>query len=161
MGYDNRCLWWWEANVPFIIMNSRVSSSLLTRSVCNTYRTAQSYRRLPMPLGWSPSLHRNLLFTGRSTSYPILQEERMEDILPQLKLIVVLGSQYAVLAKNVNGVNDEICAKLRAVMLCLLEGWTASSNVGAALIRNASRKGKMKQENSIPRFLRSRMVAKN
>ena len=51
-----------------------------------------------------------------------LQNEKIEDVPPQVKLIVVLGLQYAALAKNVKGVNDEICVELRAVMLCLLEG---------------------------------------
>ena len=102
-----------------------------------------------MLLGWSPGLQRNLLFTERSTSYLILLDEIIEDVPPQLKLIVVLGLQYAVLAKKLNGVNDEICAELRVEMLCLLEGWTASSNPGAALIRDASRKGKMKPAKSI------------
>jgi hypothetical protein len=83
--------------------------------------------------------------------------ERIEDVPPQVKLIVELGLQYAALAKNVKGVNDEICAELRAVMLCLL----AISNPGAALTKDASRKGKIKQENSIFMFLRSKMGAKN
>jgi transcriptional regulator of met regulon len=61
------------------------------------------------------------------TGQPLVQsckkkEERIEDVPPQLKLIVVLGLQYAALAKNVKGVNSEICAELRVVMLCLLEG---------------------------------------
>ena len=74
--------------------------------------------------------------------------EKIEDVPPQLKSFVVLGLQYAALAKYVKGVNDEICAELRAVMLCLLEGWT-SPNPGAALTIGASRKGKMKPANNI------------
>ena len=129
-----------------------------SRSISNTYRTAQSYRRLPMPLGWSPGLQRNFLFTGQSTFYAIPQNERIEEVPPQLKSIVVLGLQYAVLAKNVKGVNDEICSELRAEMLCLLSGWTSSeSNPGTALTTEASRKGKMKPADSILMFLRSRM----
>ena len=128
-----------------------------SRSVCNTYRIAQSYRRLLTPLGWSPSLQRNLLITFQSTTRRILQNKRIEDVPPQLKLIVVLGLQYAALAKNVKGVNDEICAELRAVMLCLLEGWT-SSNPGAALTVDARRKMKP-AKSSIPVFLCSRMGA--
>lgn len=46
---------------------------------------------------------------------------------------VVLGSQYAVLAKNVYGLNEDICAIDRVVMLCRFrsEGaaWTASAVV--------------------------------
>jgi len=57
---------------------------------------------------------------------------------PQLQLMVVLGEQYAALAKLVNGRKAMICAELRAVMLCLFENsatsWgagTASTNVSA------------------------------
>lgn len=39
---------------------------------------------------------------------------------PQLQLIVVLGSQYAALAKNVKGLNALICAVESAVIVCLL-----------------------------------------
>lgn len=35
---------------------------------------------------------------------------------PQLQLIVVLGSQYAALAKNVNGLNADICVVDSVVM---------------------------------------------
>jgi hypothetical protein len=77
-----------------------------------------------------------------------LQNKSIEDVPPQLKLIVVLELQYAALAKNVKGVNDEICVELRAVMLCLLEGWTRF-NPGAALTIDASSKGRMKPTNSI------------
>ena len=154
MSYDDRCLGWRKANVPFIV-NGRVRSSLLTsadyegsRSVWNTYRTARNHRRLPMPLGRSPGLQRNSLFTDRSTACPILQNESIEDVPPQLKLIVVLGLQYAALAKNEKGVNDEICSALRVVMLCLLEGWTRS-NPGAALTVDADSKRKMKPTISI------------
>ena len=88
-----------------------------------------------------------------------MQNKRIGDIPPQLKLIVVLGLQYAVLAKKVKGVYDEIFVELRAVMFCprVFEG----SNPGTALTIDASRKEKMKPEDIILRFLRSRMGAKN
>lgn len=38
------------------------------------------------------------------------------DSLPQLQLMVVLGSQYAALAKNENGLKAEICAPDSGVM---------------------------------------------
>ena len=60
--------------------------------------------------------------TGRSPYYKMKGLIQFEDVPPHVKLIVVLGLQYAALAKNVNGVNDVICAELRVVMLCLLEG---------------------------------------
>ena len=62
--------------------------------------------------------------TVKTVDHPFKPKERIGDVQPQEKLIVVSGLQYAVLAKNVKGVNDEICAALRGVMavLCLLEG---------------------------------------
>jgi len=50
--------------------------------------------------------------------------------------MVVLGLQYAVLAKWVNGLKTAICAEVSAVILCLLENSTVA---GAAFADRAQR----------------------
>ena len=53
--------------------------------------------------------------TVKTVDHPSKPKERIGNELPQEKLIVVSGLQYAVLAKNVKGVNDKICIVLRGV----------------------------------------------
>ena len=163
MGYDDRCLRWRKANVPFII-NSGVRPSLPNTKIQGEwYITLTELHRVAIAswCRWNEVRVCSAICCSQVGQPPIQcfqTRERIEDVPPQLNLIVVLGSQYAVLAKNVKGVNDEIWSELRAVMLCLLEGWT-SSNPGAALIIDTSRSGKMKPANSIFLLLCSRMGA--
>jgi hypothetical protein len=152
MSYDDRCLRWRKANVPFIVNSRRVRSSLLTTTVQGAYETPTELHGITIAsrCRWDEvRVCSAICCSDQSTTCPILQNESIEDVPPQLKFNVVLGLQYAALAKDVKGMNDEIWAELRVVMmLCLLAGWT-SSNPGAALTIDASSKGKMKPANSI------------
>ena len=66
MSDDDTCLRWREANIPFIA-NGRSESSVMATErfkLCNTYRIAQTHRRLLMLLGGNPCFQRSvLLFT--------------------------------------------------------------------------------------------------
>ena len=65
---------------------------------------------------------------------------------PQVQVLVALGSQYAVLAKWVKGVNALTCVSVNAVILCRLE-----SSTGLALTAIAAKRAAKKvHENMAP-----------
>ena len=136
MSDDDRCLWWREANIPFNI--NGISSSFKPVYKIQSeqaYRTAQICRRLLILQGWSPSSPRNYLLTQYRC---LMTHWIITDVPWQDQLIVELGLQYAVLAKCVKGLNEEIWEGVRGVMLD-----------GAALTLEANKEMKIKPPASI------------
>ena len=85
-------------------------------SKSNAYRIAQNRHFLLMLLVWSPSSPCNLLLLIQYRCLMTRPQNQRKDIQPQDQLIVLLGLQYAALAKSVKGLYAETCDGVRGMM---------------------------------------------